>query len=305
MFHVRAAHPAATDQAHDEAFVRALCLGVNARRECKAGNRGTGSGDELATGCSHRLCRRRGNESFHSKKDKNQKLVRVCRRLIWSHDVETNLRAILGAISDKVLATQTVGYDNGGVHRIFDDDLGFAQVHEVAIADRHTTALGVNGWSFYIFLAPTNKVATIEYDVAGAVKQCVVVGCGDPPETARGKFYWAGVSIDDFDSGHELAVHERDAGVRLSAFDADGGRADVGAALSEQAITRPAFELGKLITDVVADAKAVVEKFPIRAREDECDRFFAHELVKRAIPSAPELTRSGRSQCGPRQSIGR
>src|SRR5205814_569812 len=59
-------------------------------------------------------------------------------------------------------------------------------------------------------------------------------------------------------------------------------------ALRQQAIARPAFELSKSVAHVIADAKAVTQKFPVRSRKNKCNGFLAHELVKRPIPSAPK-----------------
>jgi hypothetical protein len=215
-------------------------------------------------------------------------LERVKLQLFCGDDVEGDLGAILGVVGDELFAAETVADDDCGIDGVFNNDLGFAEVHEIATAYGHATAFGVDGGRFHIFLAPSDKMTTVERDVATAVQGRVMIGGGDTPEATCGKFHRAGIGFDYFNAGHELAIDERYASVILTALNAHGRRSDVGTTLCQETIPGAALALGKLITNFVADTKTVREKFPIGAAHDECNRLSTHEIVKRPFPPAPE-----------------
>lgn len=96
-----------------------------------------------------------------------------------------------------------------------------------------------------------------ERGLAGALQTRVVVGGWYAPKPASGELNRAAVGLGDFDSGHELAVDEGMARMRLAGLDSHGQRPDIRTALRQQTIAGPGVVLDEVIANAVADAKAV------------------------------------------------
>src|SRR6476660_8848087 len=109
------------------------------------------------------------------------------------------------------------------------------------------------------------------------------------PESAGSEFHRPGVAVGDLYAGNELAVGKGDAGVLLRRIDLYGAGADVRAALREIDIAGPILVGNEVITNLVADAKAVAHVFPVGARQQKRGAVFFRPVHQLFRPERPEV----------------
>jgi hypothetical protein len=165
------------------------------------------------------------------------------------------------------------------------DDQDFV---DVSAFGHGSAAVGVDSRGFGILFRPADKVTAVERGMAPALEDGVRIGGGNVPKTAGGELDRAAVGFGDFDAGHDLGIDERQAGVLLTSVDADGGGADVRAALGEDGVGHAGLGFDEVEADFEADAEAVEKVFPVRAADDERHALFASELPEFAFPATPE-----------------